>query len=180
MKFNNIMVDLETLGGAPDGAILSIGACRFNMEEVEPEERWFHMGLSAKLNLRAGRKIDGDTVEWWLSQSKAAQDMVLTVPRAPNFTSLIAEFDDWLRVEDIDFIWAKPPSFDIELLKHAYISAGLDWPFHWAVDRDLRTLLHFAKVRGNFAANNLPFAGEKHNAAHDAAHQARQVILAIK
>jgi len=184
-NYEHVMVDIETMGGAPRGALLAIGAVPFSMHserlELAPRELWYDKRCTLQANVIAGREIDAETVEWWMSQSDEARAMLVAEPRFADFRTLIYDFDDWIRHTDgfaLEKVWAKPPEFDIDILKHAFDSVGAEWPFYRRSSRDLRTTLDHAEFQNRTDILGLEFEGEKHNAAHDAAHQARQVILA--
>lgn len=183
-NYKHIMVDIETMGPAPDGALIAIGAVPFNLHpkcmELAPESKWFHERCTLEANILANRKIDAETVEWWMRQTKTAQEMVLAEPRVQHFATFIYDFEEWIRDTRAEFIWAKPPEFDIDILKHAFAGTAAEWPFGGRATRDVRTVLAQAKFNNREDVFNLPFEGEKHNAVHDAAHQARQVILAYE
>ena len=67
---NNIMLDLETMGVAPYGAIIAIGAVKFNDEKVTDR---FYEVVDLKSSVDAGLEIRPDTVMWWLQQDTDAR-----------------------------------------------------------------------------------------------------------
>lgn len=174
------MVDIETMGGPPDGAILSIGAVLFSIHpervEVQPSSGWFHERATLPSNVELGRAVWPETVEWWIAQSKEAQEALLREPRH-KLPVLLEAFRRWLVHSRVEFIWAKPPEFDITILTHAFQQCEVPWPLHFSATRDVRTILETAKWMNWMDVVRMERLGEAHNAADDAAHQAQQVCL---
>lgn len=179
----HVMVDIETMGKGPRAAIVSIGAVPFSIHperiEVGPIDSWFHERATLQSNIDAGRNVDPETIEWWLAQSKSAQDALLREPRH-DLPVMLEAFRRWLTSSPglrAETIWAKPPQFDVDILRNAFASQDVTWPFHYGATRDVRTVLELASNMNWSDVTGMEFAGEPHNAAHDAAHQALQVCL---
>lgn len=178
--YKHVMVDIETMGPAPHGAILSIGAVPFSIHQKEckvaPESMWFHERCTLKANDEDGRIIAPQTVEWWLAQSGEARAALLQEPRFQDVGTLCRAFSSWAHKQNglrVEYLWAKPPTFDIAILRDAFDSNGVVWPFHYRAERDLRVLLSVGKDMG-MALDFDTLKGTAHNAVEDAAHQARQ------
>jgi hypothetical protein len=70
----HLMLDLETLSTEPNAAIVSIGACAFDMLDKEEDiEHTFLRRVSIESNFEHGRHISADTLMWWFKQSPEAQ-----------------------------------------------------------------------------------------------------------
>lgn len=165
----HLMVDLETLGTSPDAAVISIGAVKFDLDSDTIDDDGFYASISIESNLVAGRRIDEDTLLWWLQQSKAAQAVFFEPKEALG--SALESFADWLE-HDKRYVWSNGADFDLPILAHAFRSHGMDVPWQFWNSRCVRTY------------KNLPCAalvpkakeqGIKHNALHDAVAQARLV-----
>lgn len=188
-RYKHFMVDLETMGPAPNGAIIAVGIVPFSLHpqrlEIAPRSLWYNMTCSLPANQRAGRLIDGDTVEWWLQQSPEAQaGLWAGEARFTDFRDFIGDMVGWWCGHADEFVprddrkvWAKPPEFDLALLEHALESTGHAPMWTRRASRDLRTVLDRAKFDSRDDVLGLERAGEHHVAVEDAAHQARQVIL---
>jgi len=73
----DIMIDLETLNTTPDASILTIGAVKFDpfgRELKEPAMDSFYVKVDLDSCDRIGLTTNDDTIAWWASQSKEAQD----------------------------------------------------------------------------------------------------------
>ena len=70
--FQNVMVDLETMGTRPGSVIVSIGAIEFDPQSARLG-RTFYQTCSIKSAVDVGLAMDPETVTWWLQQSEGAR-----------------------------------------------------------------------------------------------------------
>jgi hypothetical protein len=76
----------------------------------------------------------------------------------------------WFYENDVKYVWANSPNFDIRLLQQAYTRAGVDkWPFSHRAELDFRTLRHFGR-------QHCAPAAPTHSALADAVQQAEDAI----
>lgn len=164
----HIMVDLETLGTTADAVILSIGAVRFDLDSDEIDDAGFYAGISIDSNLELKRRVQEDTLLWWLKQNDAAQS-VFHEPKQTLANSL-DELADWIATPD-HFMWSNGADFDLPMLAHAYSQIHSELPWKFWNSRCMRTYKGLPQAKNV----NVPRQGTHHNALHDAIHQARQV-----
>ncbi|RJQ38867.1 MAG: hypothetical protein C4555_04440 [Dehalococcoidia bacterium] len=154
------MIDIETLDTA---VILEIGVVRF--DPAKPEASWARYQYFPILSQR-GRTIG--------KQSSDARDAQASAKRTHVLARACAEIGRlWCDAGDDLEIWAKPPSFDLEILWHAAEAENIILPSRrtW---RDVRTLLACVPP-GPEPANALP-----HSALQYALHQARTVSAILR
>lgn len=172
--FNNVMIDLETLGTTADAAIISIGAVRFDLNSDKIDDAAFYSSVSIESNILFKRSISENTLLWWMQQSKEAQ-AVFHETKVPLSTALI-ELSDWIGRDRMS-MWSNGADFDLPMLAHAYRTyLGEDPPWKFFDNRCFRTY------------KNLPGAkdikterpGIRHNALADAYHQAKTLQLIHK
>lgn len=163
----HIMVDLETLGTVASAVILSIGAVKFDLESDKIDDAGFYASLSIESNLDLGRRIQEDTLLWWLKQDAAAQQ-VFHEPKMAIGEAL-SDLSDWIGTGDYQ-IWSNGADFDIPMLSHAYNQVGLKTPWKFWNARCFRTYKNMPGARDIRVQ-----AGVKHNALSDAVSQARTV-----
>lgn len=169
------MIDIETFGTGEKPPIVSIGACRFTYEDGVGMDNLFYLGCSLGDNKLRGRLPEADTTDWWMRQSVEAKDALFSVPQADSFADMIKKFRDWAEAEEATRIWAKPPSFDLRIMKGAFESCGIRWPWHWGCERDARVIQDMArKFRITAALEAKPEI--PHRADHDAIAQAQMVV----
>lgn len=166
--YKHVMLDLETLGTTADAVIMSIGAVRFDLDGDSLDDEAFYASVSIDSNLEQGRRVDENTLIWWLGQP-AAQ----TVFHEPK-QSLEAALDAltaWFG-EDADQLhtWSNGADFDLPMLAHAYRSFGWDAPWKFWNNRCFRT---FKNLPGAHKTPRIE-QGMKHNALDDAIYQARK------
>ena len=68
----HVMVDLETMGTGSYAAIVSIGAVKFYPDEpFDPATaESFYAVISLASAMKAGLRVDADTVMWWPRSSR--------------------------------------------------------------------------------------------------------------
>jgi DNA polymerase III epsilon subunit-like protein len=166
----HIMVDLETLGTVADSCILSIGAVKFDLDSDVVDDAGFYASVSIDSNLEARRRIQEDTLIWWMKQGTAAQ----TVFHEPKVTleDALVQFSDWIGSSEYS-IWSNGADFDIPMLAHAYRSLSIEIPWLFWNSNCFRTYKKLPGAKGVVA----PPVGTKHNALADAYNQARTLQM---
>lgn len=162
---NNIMIDLETLGNTSNSVICAIGAVEFNIETGETG-RGFYKVIDIQSCLDKGLKVNGSTIQWWLTQTEAARHEIAKGGTVLK-TALLALSSPHVFNWENSKVWGNGSSFDLGILADAYNACGLEAPWkHWN-ERDVRTLVAFAPE----IKKNAPFLGVAHNALADCHHQ---------
>jgi len=136
--FNNVMLDLETLGITPGSIVLSIGAVEFNETNLG---QTFHMGIFVESSVEAGMQCDASTAMWWISQSEEAQKAILNMTAdAATLTSVLHRFSDAFPDWKSKRIWANGAAFDFPILAAAYKKVGMVIPWRYSNEMDMRTI----------------------------------------
>lgn len=161
------MVDVESLGTHSDSVILSIGAVKFDLDSDRMDDAAFYASISVDSNMAAGRKISEATLIWWLQQERAAQEVFFEPKQTLDMA--LNSFADWFH--GAKFIWSNGASFDIPMISHAFRTTGGDTPWDFYNERCVRTYKNLPGCKDIKIASN----GLKHNAVHDAIHQAKLV-----
>jgi hypothetical protein len=171
----DLMVDIEALGGTPDGVIASIGLCWFDpvagkvgapvtlSVQIPGQEEW-------------GRRLDPATVAWWLSQSKEAIEATFNIGPRLSLSEALERLT--MYVETAKRVWAKGIDFDLRMLDMAIrdVFPGEGGIPYWKW-RDCRAIYDLAKAQ---KANFPQRTGEKHVAGEDAKYQAEVVVHAFR
>jgi exodeoxyribonuclease VIII len=126
----SLMVDLDTLGTPPDGAIVSIDACYFDKTSIG--ER-FHRTVNLASAVRLGMSLDPATIIWWLRQD----DRSLFATNGTLITDVLHRFTDFVRPDATVYGVA---TFDLAILGAAYKLAGSDKPWKHGNERCFRTI----------------------------------------
>lgn len=161
----HIMIDLETLGTAADAVILSIGAVRFDPFTSAIGDT-FYIPISIDSNLNAGRRIQEDTLKWWMAQSPEAR--AIFKEKGVELAEALQQLNTFIR--DNDQVWGNGAAFDITLLDTAY--QGMQWFTPWKFwnvrcYRTLKALPGMPKLEDR--------VGVHHNALDDAISQAKHL-----
>lgn len=175
---NDLMLDLETLSTHNDSAILSIGACLFDIETGDIGAT-FHRHIELDDSPLRGH-ISADTVKWWLKQDDAARQAIANPPDAFRLGRAISDFYEFIETNTNSNIWSNGASFDIVIIRSALDRYGYSMPWKYYQERDTRTLVDIAeRITGINAAKTTPFDGIKHDALADAIYQAKYISAAF-
>lgn len=189
-RFGNIMVDLETLGIRQDAIVLEISAVEFNLHTGEIGEV-FDVKLDIDDQLRYGRSLNRETLQWWFKQDEEARKNVFDenadIIRC-NMPMALAGFSDFVarcnnkRNSDSDRrvvkLWGNGSIFDLGILQNMYensiIKMKLPWKF-WAVN-DVRTIVDINPD----IKKNCKFDGTPHCAVDDCKHEIKYLVETLK
>lgn len=157
----HLMIDLETMGLRVNAPVLQLGWAWYTL----PGNRVIR---SVGLHIFPGtRRIDWETVKWWLKRDEAARNGLVDAQRVPITTALAALTDEINSVEPLDGIWSHGASFDIAILEEAYREFEMPIPWGHRTPRDTRTMLWLAGLSSDSIKSEI-----KHSAVHDAVAQA--------
>lgn len=132
----DIMIDIEGLATTPDTTILTIAAQEFNPLQRGVFGREFYARVS--LESQEGRAIDQATLEWWASQPAAIKDEAFS---EHNRISLRDALEGLYRLTwHAKRVWAQGPTYDMNILEHAYKSLNMPLPWKFFSVRDSRTM----------------------------------------
>lgn len=161
------MLDLETLGTAADACIMSVGAVRFDLDSDQIDDNGFYASVSIDSNLELKRRVQEDTLIWWMNQGDAAKGVFNEAKQ--TLRSALADLADTAFGADDLFVWSNGADFDLPMLAHAYTQLGMPVPWKFWNSRCFRTYKNLPGAK----LVKVPFAGTKHNALFDAVHQAQ-------
>ena len=165
-QFFDLMIDTETAGLPPTGALLSLGAVFFDLK-TQTMGPTFLRTVHLATSVRDGGTIDPSTFMWWLDQSDEARHGVRF--GGQDIRKVLQDFSDWIketcRHEDVR-PWGNSNAFDLTIVGGAYKRADIKLPWYWTNERDFRT------VRNLYSAVEYNPA-EKGDGAHNALQDAK-------
>jgi len=132
----DLMIDLEGLATGPDTTILTIAAQAFD----PLGDGWYDQQYYARVTLESqeNRRIEQGTLDWWATQPASVRDEAFAEEgRIPLDKAL-----DGLGklIWHAKRIWAQGPTYDMNILEHAYKSYGKPIPWQYYAVRDSRTV----------------------------------------
>jgi exodeoxyribonuclease VIII len=132
----HLMIDLEGLATGPDATILTIAAQAFDPFGKGFYEQSYYARVT--LESQENRVIDDDTIAWWATQPAVVRD------EAFNEEDRIP-LDEALNglgklIWHSKMIWAQGPTYDMNILEHAYKSYRKPLPWKYFMVRDSRTI----------------------------------------
>lgn len=167
---DDLMLDVETMGTGPDGALVAIGAVFFNETsgQLGPE---FYRTINLATAVQRGGEIDAATVMWWLAQDDAARNSIRF--NGYHIDEALADLSAFIathsRVPDVR-VWGCSPTFDCEKVSRALARSGLPAAWRYFNERCYRT------VRERNRSVEQDERAGLHNALEDAKFQARHLI----
>jgi hypothetical protein len=168
MKYDNLMIDIETLGTTAEAAILSISAVCFNKNQVGPNII-YHISLPDALDTG---KVSASTLQWWLKEDPELFKKTLSQGNWKLSDALInlSTFCIFNLNEKFK-VWANPPNFDLKIIENKLDKikdVGPIWnPFS---ERCVRTIKNIDLNLANQFINP-----EKHNPLEDCLVQIKQI-----
>ena len=130
------MIDLEGLATGPDTTILTIAAQAFDPFGHNRYEQHYYARVT--LESQPDRRIEQGTIDWWATQPAIVRDEAFAEEdRIPLDQAL----DGLGRlIWHSKRIWAQGPTYDMNIIEHAYKSYGKPIPWQFYSVRDSRTL----------------------------------------
>lgn len=169
----DLMCDLETMGLPPDGAIVSIGACFFDLEKCEIGPT-FNRVINLATAVRDGGTLNPGTILWWIGQSDAARKSIMYA--GDDIRVVLNDFAAFIethsRRQDVR-VWGNGSDFDNTLLNGAYVRAGIKTPWSPFKNRCFRTVRN---MYPSIEYNTDDKGDGAHNALQDAIFQAKHLF----
>jgi len=138
------MIDIETVGTGPEACILTIAAQTFEPLETGYNELSYYARVD--FESQPGRNIEDGTIQWWATQPAEAREEAFNEKDRIPLGQALEELGRiiWTckqRTKDnAARIWANGPTFDMNILEHAYKSFKIQLPWQYYRVRDARTI----------------------------------------
>jgi exodeoxyribonuclease VIII len=163
----HMMIDIETMGGAPDGALVAIGARLFTREGCT---KGFEVYINPRLAATIGN-VSTQTMDWWAKQDAEVYAKVFGGQIVPADAAL--KFLQFVKEHKPATVWAYPPQFDILTMQYWFKRVNLEWPFHYRDERCARTMRAWGESYGIDFKDC--YEGSKHLPLDDATSQAKVI-----
>lgn len=166
ITYNAVMVDLETMSTANNASVMAIGAVKFSLNTKQDQfsaDQMFYTAIDLQSSEDAGLHISADTIRWWMTQSKEAQDVMRDM-RRKSLPSALNAFLSWYPKDA--YLFGNGATFDNIILRNAFKAVNIGYPVSYRYDVCYRTI---AKMH-----SDVPFArfeGIEHHALDDAKAQ---------
>lgn len=130
------MVDLEGLGTGPETTILTIAAQEFDPLVRGQLGRDYYARVT--LESQEDRKIEQGTIDWWAMQPAAVKEEAFAEEGRVSLQQALGGLHQimWHAKR----VWAQGPTYDMNILEHAYKSLNMPLPWKYYSVRDSRTL----------------------------------------
>ena len=190
-KYQDLMIDLESVGVVPNAGLVQIGAVWFNPNTGEMGKR-FKMEIDPRTAQEAGLEVNMDTILWWMTQSQEAQKSVFKDPdngynsTINHINNVLHEFGNFVRShknrsQKKFYVWGNGSASDNVWLRENYRHCKLNCPFTFRDDLCLRTLFTLVKRSEGIEVLNDIKARNKNGVLHDGLQDAiNQVGMAVE
>lgn len=165
----DVMIDFETFGNGPNKCICQVGAVYFDRVTGELGKQ-FKINIDAGSHTKRGAVIDADTVYWWLAQSEAARNSLLT--DRVEVSLAMSHLNEFLR--GAERVWSHA-TFDFVTLMDTFKQLGITPSVSYKAGMDLRTLVYVAHV----STKDFPREGVHHDGLADAIHQVKYCVASL-
>lgn len=130
------MIDIETLGTAPDALILTVAAQAFDPLGVGIYDQSYYARVD--FDSQIDRSIEDGTLKWWASQNSMAREEAFAEQDRVEIDQMLDDLGRLIWKSSV--IWANGPTFDMTILEHAYKSHKKALPWQYYKVRDARTV----------------------------------------
>lgn len=171
----HVMLDLETWGSGPKALPVSIGAVKFDANDILDR---FHVGVDVAQLPEGWDKctIGPQTMLWWLDPERDAARAAWLALDKVDLMYALTGFSQWC-VPDFTgddrpekpTIWGNGSTFDNVILRNAYAACNMEYPVPFWMDQCYRTIKN---RRPDIALERI---GTHHSAVDDAESQARHL-----
>lgn len=164
----DLMIDLEGLGTGPDTTILTIAAQAFDPLGQGYYDQYYYCRVD--LESQDTRSIQQSTIDWWATQPEAAREEAFGESNRIPLDQALSELGKlaWHAKR----IWANGPTYDMNILEHAYKSYNMNIPWQFYNVRDARTVYSLYP--------DLPKPPTSHHALEDCKRQIDLLQLTLK
>ena len=143
----HLMIDLEGLATGPDTTILTMAAQAFDPFGQGHYDKHYYARVT--LESQENRAIDDGTIAWWATQPEHAREEAFG--------------EQGRLIWQSKMIWAQGPTYDCNILEHAYKSYNKPLPWKYYQVRDSRTVFSLWP--------ELPIPPTSHHALEDCRRQ---------
>ena len=131
----DLMIDIEGLATGPEATILTIAAQAFDPLGSGYYQQQYYARVD--LESQETRTIEQGTINWWATQGAAQDEAFAEHGRIPLDQAL----DELHRLcWKCNRIWMNGPTYDANILEHAYKSYSKPLPWQYYKIRDARTV----------------------------------------
>jgi hypothetical protein len=159
-----IMVDIETLSTRPNAVIVSIGACKYDLDTLKTFDD-FYVTIDPMDSKKYGLHIDPETVEWWKTQDK--EIMKSWRDNGIELDDAMVQFLDWYDSDLAFTCWGL--NFDEPIIVSNLIALHRKPTWKYYKSRCARTMCEMEGVKINRSKGH-------HNALADAKDQCKAIF----
>lgn len=146
----DLMIDIEGLGTGPETTILTIAAQEFDPLVRDSFGRNYYARVT--LESQEGRSIEQGTIDWWATQPAMARDEAFAEDGRITLREALEGL--YKLIWQAKRVWAQGPTYDMNILEHAYKSLNIPLPWKYYSVRDSRTLFSLVPNLNKYPASH--------------------------
>jgi len=162
------MIDLEGLATGPNTCILTIAAQAFDPFGKGHYDQHYYARVT--LESQPDRDIDNGTIEWWATQPPHAREEAFNEEGRIPLDQALDELGKLIWHSKL--IWSQGPTYDMNILEHAYKSYNKPLPWQYYRVRDSRTAISLWP--------DCPTTATSHHALEDCRRQIDRLQMTLK
>ena len=132
----HLMIDLEGLATGPDTCILTIAAQTFDPFGSGYYDQHYYARVTVES--QETRAIDNGTIAWWATQPAHAREEAFGEQGRIPLDQALDELGRL--IWHATLVWSQGPTYDMNILEHAYKSYSKPLPWKYYRVRDSRTV----------------------------------------
>ena len=148
----DLMIDIETCGTGPDACVLTIAAQTFNPLERRDFDQLQSYYCRVDPDSQPNRRIEQSTIDWWATQPREAQEEAFGENNRIPLKQALEELGRM--IWHSKRFWANGPTFDANILEHAYKEHSMALPWQFYNVRDARTVYSLCPGLGKYPASH--------------------------
>lgn len=174
-------IDLETISNDTNSAMVAVTVYHFDRNTLELLG-FITVEVLLVSAMRYGT-ANASTIAFWMKQNDEAR-RIFNSTQGEHLAPALTTISEWIQgrcERKWAKLWGNGSTFDNTILRNAYIAVGIQEPWDFWNDRDLRTLLDiFNWVTGRKPKHEVEFEGNPHDSADDCKHQTRLILESLK
>lgn len=146
----DVMIDIEGLATGPETTILTIAAQEFDPLQRDRFGRDYYVRVD--LESQDGRTIEQGTIDWWAQQPALVREEAFNEHDRVSLAEALQGLHRM--VWHARRVWAQGPTYDMNILEHAYRSLQMPLPWRYYQVRDSRTLFSLCPALERYPASH--------------------------
>ena len=189
MNDDCVIYDFETLGqDQHNSVVLSFAMITFSERHYKSDPYSFDelvkkakfIKFDVESQVKNGRKINMETLDWWKEQGPEAQKQLRVTPDDKPLSDLHSFITKHTEGMKIKKAFTRGNTFDPMFLQYIMEETGNKEPFHWRTVRDTRSMIEGMSFGMNVDNSFTPAGIENQFIKHDPCHDVAMDVMRMQ